>query len=49
VVRPGSEEEVTAIIQAAVESDAVLIPFAGGSSISGSLEAPAGEERPRLG
>src|SRR5947209_7641758 len=46
VVRPGSEDEVTAIMRAAVDSDAVVIAFGGGSSISGSLEAPADEERP---
>jgi alkyldihydroxyacetonephosphate synthase len=46
VVRPGSEEEVVAILSAAVAADAVVIPFGGGSSISGSLAAPADEERP---
>ncbi len=45
VVRPGSEEEVTAVLQAALAHDAVLIPFGGGSSISGSLEPEADEER----
>jgi alkyldihydroxyacetonephosphate synthase len=46
VVRPGSEEQVTAILEAAIDADAVVIPFGGGSSISGSLEAPAEELRP---
>jgi alkyldihydroxyacetonephosphate synthase len=46
VVRPGSEDEVTAIMAAALAADAVLIPFGGGTSISGSLEAPADESRP---
>ena len=46
VVRPGDEQEVTAIVQAALAADAVLIPFGGGSSISGSLQAPDGETRP---
>jgi alkyldihydroxyacetonephosphate synthase len=46
VVRPGTEDEVTAILQAALDDDAVVIPFGGGSSISGSLEAPADETRP---
>jgi alkyldihydroxyacetonephosphate synthase len=46
VVRPGSEDEVTAVLRAAVSSDAVVIPFGGGSSISGSLEPPATETRP---
>ncbi|HUA48450.1 MAG TPA: FAD-binding oxidoreductase [Solirubrobacteraceae bacterium] len=46
IVRPAGEEEVVATVQAALNADAVLIPFGGGSSISGSLEAPAGELRP---
>jgi alkyldihydroxyacetonephosphate synthase len=46
VVRPGAEDQVAAVVTAAVEEDAVLIPFGGGSSISGSLEAEAGETRP---
>jgi len=46
VVRPGTEDEVAAVLTAALEEDAVLIPFGGGSSISGSLEAEAGEPRP---
>jgi alkyldihydroxyacetonephosphate synthase len=45
VVRPGAEEEVEAILSAALEADAVVIPFGGGTNISGSLEAPAGETR----
>ncbi|HUA05106.1 MAG TPA: FAD-binding oxidoreductase [Solirubrobacteraceae bacterium] len=46
VVRPGGEDEVSAILDAAMRFDAVVIPFGGGSSISGSLEAPATETRP---
>ena len=46
VVRPGSEDEVTTVLRAALAADAVIIPFGGGSSISGSLEAPAAETRP---
>ncbi len=46
VVYPGDEDEVTAVLKAALAADAVVIPFGGGSSISGSLEAPAGESRP---
>jgi alkyldihydroxyacetonephosphate synthase len=46
VVRPGSEDDVVAVVRAAFEEDAVLIPFGGGSSISGSLEAEPGETRP---
>jgi alkyldihydroxyacetonephosphate synthase len=46
VVRPADEEAVTAVLTAALEADAVVIPFGGGSSISGSLEPPADESRP---
>jgi alkyldihydroxyacetonephosphate synthase len=46
VVRPGTEEEVTGTLEAALRADAVVIAFGGGSSISGSLEAPADEARP---
>jgi alkyldihydroxyacetonephosphate synthase len=45
VVRPESEPDVEAVMRAAIEHDAVLIPFGGGTSISGSLEPPAGEPR----
>ena len=46
VVRPGTEEEAAAALRAALDHDGVVIPFGGGSSISGSLEAPADEARP---
>jgi alkyldihydroxyacetonephosphate synthase len=45
VVRPRDEAEVEAVLRAAIEHDAVLIPFGGGTSISGSLEAPESETR----
>ena len=48
VVRPGSEEEVAAVLAAALEADAVVIPFGGGTNISGSLDAPVDEARPVL-
>jgi alkyldihydroxyacetonephosphate synthase len=48
VVRPGSEEDVAAVLAAALEADAVVIPFGGGTNISGSLDAPPGETRPVL-
>ncbi|MTD44105.1 FAD-binding protein [Conexibacter sp. W3-3-2] len=48
VLRPGTEEEVAAVLAAALEHDAVVIPFGGGSSISGSIEPPAEETRPVL-
>ena len=46
VVRPASEAELEALMAAALDADAVLIPFGGGTNISGSLEAPAHESRP---
>jgi alkyldihydroxyacetonephosphate synthase len=46
VVRPGDEDETVAVLRAVLDADAVLIPFGGGTNISGSLEAPADEERP---
>jgi alkyldihydroxyacetonephosphate synthase len=46
VVRPAGEDEVVAVLEAAVSADAVVIPFGGGSSISGSVEAAATEARP---
>jgi alkyldihydroxyacetonephosphate synthase len=45
VVRPADEEQVAAVLHAALDADAVLIPFGGGTSISGSLEAPEEEQR----
>ena len=46
VVRPGVEDAVAAVLEAALAVDAVVVPFGGGTSISGSLEAPAEESRP---
>ena len=46
VVRPADEGQVADVVAAVVRSDAVLIPFGGGSSISGSLEADPAETRP---
>ena len=45
IVRPRDEQDVVAILRAALDADAIVIPFGGGTSISGSLEAPAREER----
>jgi alkyldihydroxyacetonephosphate synthase len=45
VVRPGTEDEVAAVLRAAIEAAAVVIPFGGGTNISGSLEAPPDELR----
>jgi len=46
VVYPADEDEVQLLVDRAVAADAVLIPFGGGSNISGSLQAPADETRP---
>jgi len=46
VVYPADEAAVLAVVRAAVEHDAVIIPFGGGSNIAGSLEPIAGETRP---
>jgi len=46
IVRPAGEEEAAAVLRAALEADAVVIPFGGGTNISGSLEPPAAESRP---
>lgn len=46
VVRPANESEVAAVMRAALDADAVVIPFGGGTSISGSLEPEADEQRP---
>jgi alkyldihydroxyacetonephosphate synthase len=46
VVYPGDEAEVQLIVDRVVAADAVLIPYGGGSNISGSLHAPADEIRP---
>jgi alkyldihydroxyacetonephosphate synthase len=45
VVYPGSEADVVAIVDAACEADAVVIPYGGGSNIVGALEAVPGETR----
>ena len=46
VVYPGKEAEVQLIVDHAVTADAVIIPYGGGTSFSGSLRAPEGETRP---
>ena len=45
VVYPADEDEVLAIVKAAVKADAVIIPFGGGSNIAGSLEPLPTEKR----
>jgi len=46
VVYPATEAETEAALRIALDADAVLIPFGGGSNIAGSLEAPRAETRP---
>ncbi len=45
VVYPADEEQIQAIVDAAVAADAVIIPFGGGSNIAGSLEPVPTEKR----
>ncbi|SHJ10034.1 alkyldihydroxyacetonephosphate synthase [Tessaracoccus bendigoensis DSM 12906] len=45
VVYPGTQREVELLLAAALEADAVVIPFGGGSNIVASLEAEPGETR----
>ncbi|AYY13582.1 FAD-binding oxidoreductase [Actinobacteria bacterium YIM 96077] len=45
VVYPGDEDEVQRLVDAAVAANAVVIPFGGGTNISGSLEPATDEER----
>ena len=45
VLYPTSEEHVSSILEVALAQDAVVIPFGGGTNISGSLEAPRDETR----
>jgi alkyldihydroxyacetonephosphate synthase len=45
VVRPGEEDAVAAVLRAAIDAGAVVIPFGGGSNISGSLEPPESDDR----
>ncbi len=45
VAYPGTEDEVQRLLALAVERDWVVIPFGGGTSISGSLQAEDAETR----
>ncbi|HLS50162.1 MAG TPA: FAD-binding oxidoreductase [Actinomycetaceae bacterium] len=45
VVYPGDEAQLRAVVDAVVAADAVLIPFGGGSNISGSLTPRPDEQR----
>ncbi len=46
IVYPASEEEVAAVLRVVLEQDLVLIPYGGGSCISGSVTPDPAEERP---
>ncbi|GMV05615.1 MAG: dehydrogenase [Gemmatimonadota bacterium] len=46
VVEPVSEDEVRAIIAVAVEHGACVVPYGGGTNVSGALTCPEGETRP---
>jgi alkyldihydroxyacetonephosphate synthase len=45
VVEPDSEEEVQAIVAAAIAHDACLVPYGGGTNVSGALMCPEDEAR----
>ncbi|MDE3155166.1 MAG: FAD-binding oxidoreductase [Acidobacteriota bacterium] len=45
VVEPVGEEEVRAIVSAAAAHDVCLVPFGGGTNVSGALLCPEGETR----
>ena len=45
VVEPADEDEVRAIVAAAVEHDACLVPYGGGTNVSGALMCPEDEAR----
>lgn len=45
IVYPPDEDATVSVLGAALAANAVVIPFGGGTNISGSLEAPRGETR----
>jgi alkyldihydroxyacetonephosphate synthase len=45
IVYPENEDDIVAIMSAALEHEVVVIPFGGGTNISESLEPPRGESR----
>jgi alkyldihydroxyacetonephosphate synthase len=45
VIEPGNEEEVRAIVSAAIAHDACLVPYGGGTNVSGALICPEDEAR----
>ncbi len=46
VVYPRTDAEVAAVLAAAVEHDAVVVPYGGGTNIARSLQLDPGERRP---
>ena len=46
VVYPENEDDVQAVVQVASTCDLCLVPYGGGSNVSGALALPPGEERP---
>ncbi len=46
VVWPASHEEVVALVRLADRHDVVLIPYGGGTNVTGALLCPEGEPRP---
>jgi len=45
VVFPGSEAEVSTLVQIALRQDACLVPFGGGTNVTDALRCPPDEER----
>lgn len=45
VLRPGTHDEVSAVLAAAVELDVAVIPFGGGTSVVGALDPDRGAHR----
>lgn len=45
VVYPTEEEQVTALVEAAVRHDVCMIPYGGGTNVTDALRCPAREER----
>jgi len=45
IVYPASDEEVEALVEAAIRHDVCLIPYGGGTNVSGALRCPSGEQR----
>jgi alkyldihydroxyacetonephosphate synthase len=46
VVYPAREEDVEALVEAALRHDVVLVPYGGGTNVTDALRCPEGETRP---